>query len=115
MNLSFLTADDWQEFQERFPDAEAFLVERSNRGRLRWLRSKKLSGQQLTKCQASDLATLEYIEQMERTNWLNRIHHRLTRSYLVGAGLIGTPGAIAIVDARLRLERDELKRMKEAL
>lgn len=115
MNFSFLTEDDWKEFREQFRDAEMFLIERANKARLRWLREKKASGVKLSKCQESDLKSLEYTEQWEAVTLLNRIHHRLTRSYLIGAGLIGTSSAIAIVDARLRLERDELERMKEAL
>jgi hypothetical protein len=37
MQLQYLTSDDWQEFQRRFPSAEAFLLHRSLIGEVKWL------------------------------------------------------------------------------
>ena len=38
MQLTYITPDDWQEFQRRFPSAEAFLIHRSLVGEVKWLR-----------------------------------------------------------------------------
>lgn len=40
MQLQYLTTDDWQEFQRRFPSAEAFLIHRSLIGEVKWLREE---------------------------------------------------------------------------
>lgn len=41
MNLSYLNEQDWEEFSERFPSAESFLMERSLRHELEHLRHLK--------------------------------------------------------------------------
>jgi hypothetical protein len=40
MQIQYLTPDDWQEFQRRFPSAEAFLLRRSLVGEVKALRTE---------------------------------------------------------------------------
>ena len=63
MNLIYVTATEWTEFEQQFPRAEAFLRGKNLHGELRYLRWRK---DPLTVTEAFRLAELEVWECWDR-------------------------------------------------